>query len=147
VWAVVRVGIIMSVFAAGTVAAPNLKPPPKKDLRLLGEWEVERTGPAGKGERLTIRFTPDGKLKYDDGKSDPEWGWYKVDSGMDPPEIDFATPAIANPASKRKPYLGIYHLDGDTLTVFYAESPRPVFLTAAHWSEVKRLALKRVKKE
>jgi uncharacterized protein (TIGR03067 family) len=143
-------GFALLVPAAGSVAAPGLKPAPPKPSPLVGDWEpvpdAAPAKPAG-GPRLTVTFTPDGKLKYDDGRSDPEWGWYKADADTDPPRIDFATRAVAARPNTRKPYLGIYRLDGDVLTICCAEGDRPTAFEVPAGSKVMRFSYRRVKKD
>lgn len=147
---VLLVGLALSVSAAGSLAAPAPKAAPAKASPLVGDWEpVRGDGPAPPGApaRLTITFTPDGKLRYDQGREDPEWGWYKLDVSKDPPEIDFATPAVAARPNVRKPYLGLYKLDGDVLTIYCAEGARPAGLDAPAGSKVMRTSYRRVKKD
>jgi uncharacterized protein (TIGR03067 family) len=135
--------------AAGSFAAPGLKPPPPKASPLVGDWEPVRDGPPPPGApaRLTITFTPDGKLRYDQGRPDPEWGWYRADATKDPPQIDHATPAVAAHPDERKPYLGIYRLDGDVLTICCAEGERPSAFAAPAGSKVMVIRYRRVKKD
>jgi uncharacterized protein (TIGR03067 family) len=135
--------------AAAAVAAPNLKPPPPKAPPLDGDWEsVLNDGERkGGGRPVVVTFGPDGKLKMDDGRSAPDWGWYKVDAAKDPPQIDFKIPDVAGPAAERKPWLGVYKVDGDTLTIYFAVGTRPAGLAAPEGSDVTRLSYRRVKKD
>jgi uncharacterized protein (TIGR03067 family) len=140
-------GFALLVPAAGSVAAPGLKPAPAKPSPLVGVWEpVPDGGPPGPAG-LTVTFTADGRLKYDDGRADPEWGWYTADAGTDPPRIDFATRAVAARPNTRKPYLGIYRLDGDALTICCAEGDRPAAFEVPAGSKAMRLSYRRVKKD
>lgn len=140
--------LALSVSTSASLAAPAPKSAPAKASPLVGDWEPVRDplDPPG-APRLTITFTADGKLKYDQGRADPEWGWYKLDAGKDPPEIDFATPAVAAHPNKRKPYLGLYKLDGDVLTIYFAEGARPATPEAPAGSKVMRISYRRVKKD
>src|SRR4051794_22009618 len=110
----VWIGMAVLTTPAGLVAAPNLKPPPPKGPPLVGDWEPVRDGPVPPpaSPLRTITFTPDGKLRYDVGRAEPEWGWYKLDAAQDPPRIDYASPAVAAHPDKWKPSLGIYRVDG-----------------------------------
>jgi len=146
---ILGVGLALAVFAAGSAAAPGPKPPPPKGPPLVGDWEPVRDGPAPPGApaRLTITFTPDGKLKYDQGRGDAEWGWYKLDTTQDPPLIDHATPAVAAHPDTRKPYLGIYRVDGDILTICCSETARPTAFEARPGSGVMLIHYRRVKKD
>jgi uncharacterized protein (TIGR03067 family) len=96
---------------------------------------------------LVITYTPDGKVKYDQGRGEPEWGWYKLDPSKDPPWIDDATPAVAAHPDTRKPYLGIYRVDGDVLTICCAEGTRPTEFVAPAGSGVMLMRYRRVKKD
>jgi uncharacterized protein (TIGR03067 family) len=127
------------------LAAPLPKEPAKKEKEspLVGAW-VES---GERGSDLTITFTADGKLKFDDGKSAVEEGRYKVDDKKDPPEIDYITPARANPANGMPPLLGIYRIEKDILTLYLSERARPTKYEAPEGSGVMQLTLKRAKKE
>jgi len=146
-----RVALWLSPFLLASVAgaAPGLKPAPPKGPSLVGDWEPVRDGaaPPGGPARLVITYTTDGKLKYDQGRREPEWGWYKLDATNDPPWIDYATPAVAAHPDTRKPYLGIYRVDGDILTICCAEGSRPTEFAAPAGSGVMLMRYRRVKKD
>jgi uncharacterized protein (TIGR03067 family) len=132
----------LSLFGLFAAAAPAPREPAKKDSPVVGVW-VESRGELGD---LTITFTADGKLKFDDGKSPAEWGAYKVNDKGDPPEIDYVTPARSDPANGKPPLLGIYRVDKDTLTLYLSERTRPTNFDAPDGSGVMRLTLRRPEK-
>jgi uncharacterized protein (TIGR03067 family) len=116
------------VAALNLWSAPGANEPPKKEKEspVVGTWEIvpEKDSPTT-GERVTVTFTPEGKLIYQLGKGPAQEGSYRVDDTKDPPEIDIITPARANPANNLTPLLGIYKIEKDTLTVYAAEKQRP----------------------
>src|SRR5262245_44306537 len=133
----------LSLFGLLVAANDVPKEPPKKESPVIGVWIESRAF----GGDLKITFTADGKLKFDDGRSPVEEGSYKVNDKKDPPEIDFITPARANPANNKPPLLGIYRVEKDTLTLYLSERERPSKYEASRESGVMRLTLKRAKKE
>lgn len=146
----VAVWVGIAVLMATAAAAPNLKPPPPKAPPLVGDWEsVLNDGERKAGGRpVVVTFAPDGRLKMDDGRSAPDRGWYKVDAAKDPPQIDWAYPdRPAGRPVERKPWLGVYKLDGDTLTIYFALGTRPTGLAAPEGSDVMRVTYRRVKKD
>ena len=136
-------GMALSLFVPLATAAPALKEPPKKESPVVGVWIESRES----GGDLTITFTPDGKLTFNDGRSPAQQGSYTVNDKKDPPEIDYITPARANPANGKPPLLGIYRVEKDTLTLYLSERERPSKYEAAYGSGVMRLTLKRAKKD
>jgi|SRR5262245_53301671 len=133
------------------VAAPGPKDAPKKEPTIIGEW-ISQKGVAG-GMDLPIpqggmifHFTADGKLIAREpavGKSD-EGGSFKVDSKKDPPEIDLIPPAGRNQPTM----LGIYKLDGDTLTLcFQIGTERPTKFESPAGSMSIVMTFLRVKKD
>lgn|SRR5262245_15330863 len=136
------------------VAAPGPKDAPKKESTIVGEWVGEKavTGgmdlpvPAG---GITITFTADGVLTIvEGGRGQPKSGSYKADSKKDPPEVD-----LVPPADKKEPtVLGIYKLDGDTLTLCFdrgggGASARPTKFESPAGATTIVMTLKRAKKD
>jgi uncharacterized protein (TIGR03067 family) len=133
----------LCLFGLLAVAAPAPKKLANKKSPVLGVWIEARD----RGGELAITFTADGKLKFDDGRSPVEEGYYKVNDKKSLPEIDFITPARANPANGKPPLLGIYRIEKDTLTLYLSERQRPAKYEAPAGSGIMRLALKRGKKK
>jgi uncharacterized protein (TIGR03067 family) len=133
----------LSLFGLLAAAAPVLKEAPKKESPVVGVWIESRELDGD----LTITFTPDGKLIFDDGRSPAQEGSYRVNDKKDPPEIDYITPARANPANGKPPLLGIYRVEKDTLTLYLSERERPSKYEAPDGSGVMRLTLKRAEKK
>jgi uncharacterized protein (TIGR03067 family) len=111
----------------------------KEAPEVLGTWVRKREGKSD----LTLTFTTRGKVLWDEGKSPVEEGWYKIDPKADPPEIDLATPHQANPMNRLSPYLCIYSIEGDTLTLYMSEQERPTKYEAVRDSGVLRMKLRR----
>ena len=106
-----------------TVSAPALKDPPKKDNDLTGEWVAESTTSAGRmlavAGNLVYTFTPDGKwLIHRDGTelAAPNRG-FAYDPKPNPPTIDLMSNRTRPDTTGR---LGIYKVEGDTLTICVA---------------------------
>jgi len=133
------------------ISAPAPKDPPKKDVNIVGEWVVESQmsgwapikSPAG----LTFEFTSDGKwVIHRDragAKTAPPRN-YTVNSNTDPPTFDIVSQS-GSPLA-----LGIYKVEGDTLTICFAspaEEERPKTFESADGSRNMLIVLKRVKKK
>jgi len=139
-----RLSLLAASFAIVCLAAA---PFPKKSSQLEGAWlEYRDKGGPGGGDPLTITFKADGKLIFDDGKSPAETGSYKLYGKKDPPWIDFVTPARNNPGNGKPPLLGVYKLQGDTLTLYVAEKKRPTKCEAPEGSGIMALTLHRKKR-
>src|SRR5688500_2702547 len=98
------------------VAAPAKKDDPKKVASLEGEWTADRWVEGGREQVRPIWFKlgPDGKFAVRAGdRKNPEEGSYKADAKKDPAEIDILPPV----GKTNPPTLGIYKVDGDTLTL------------------------------
>ena len=130
--------------------APAKKEDPKKAASLEGEWTADRWVEGGR-ERVRpiwFKFGPDGKFAVREGdRKNPEEGSYKADVRKDPAEIDIHPPeGRTNP-----PILGIYNVEGDTLTLCVAkggsDSQRPAKFESPDGSRVAVFTLKRVKKD
>lgn len=141
---------------AVTLAAPAPKEPPKKESSIVGEWVGEKLVIGGKemplakglkGVRFT--FTEDGKFTVQNESETPETGTYKVDPKKDPAEIDLVQPL----GTKNGPTLGVYRIEGDTLTMCFAFTlagpkapPRPAKLESPADSDIMLMTFKRAKK-
>ena len=109
------------------VGAPAKKDaPPKDPPSLVGEWVGESGTRDGKPDNppagTSLTFTADGKVHFKEGaKGKPEEGTYKADAKKNPAEID-----ISPPDAKGETILGIYKIEGDTLTLcFHMGGERP----------------------
>jgi uncharacterized protein (TIGR03067 family) len=137
------------------VSAPALKDPPKKDAAIVGEWVPESVAigrkkaqhtvtPAG----LTYLFTGDGKWvtqREDDLAKFAPPRDYKLDPKTNPPSID----VTGGPAAA-KPLVGIYMVEGDTLTICFAgpgDEERPKSFEPPEGSRFMKMVLKRAKKK
>jgi uncharacterized protein (TIGR03067 family) len=134
-----------------SVGAPGKDPAAKDPPSLVGEWVGEKAVAGGK-ERpvpeggITFTFAADGKLTVKEGKRDKnDTGTYKADPKKAPAEVD-----IIPPEDKKEPtVLGIYKLDGDTLTLCFGrgkEGSRPTKFESPEGSQTIVITLKRVKK-
>jgi uncharacterized protein (TIGR03067 family) len=132
------------------VGAPGKKDPPAKDPpSLVGEWAGESGLRGGKPENpppgTTLTFTADGKVKFKEGNNErAEEGTYKADPKKSPAEID-----IVPPDNEKGPtILGIYRIEGDTLTLcFSMGGDRPREFASPAGSQVMLITCKRAKKE
>jgi uncharacterized protein (TIGR03067 family) len=134
-----------------TVAAPGPKDPPKKDVDpLLGQWVGEKAETGGMPlpvpvGGMSMEFKPDGKLVMTDGGKPPEEAGYKADPKKDPHEIDVVPPAAGG---KVMTMLGIYKVDGDSLTLCLAAAgERPTKFESAAGQATILLTFKRAKKK
>jgi uncharacterized protein (TIGR03067 family) len=133
------------------VVAPGPKDDPKKAATIVGKWAVEKMTVGGKDPgtpsgAIGLEFIADGTLLSRLGTDNPKSSTYKVDPKKDPAEIDI----IAAAGVKRPPSLGIYKLDGDTLTLCFDQEPgaaRPKAFESPAGTIVMVWTLKRVKKE
>ena len=132
------------------VAAPTKKdPPPKEPPTLVGEWAAESALRGGQPDLpdsgLTITFTADGKVSFKELKGDrADESSYKTDPKKNPAEIDLIPP----PAEREPTMLGIYKVDGDTLTLcFTAKGERPKEFASPAGSKIVLITCKRAKKD
>jgi uncharacterized protein (TIGR03067 family) len=135
---------------AVAVAAPAAKDAPKKEPpSLVGEWAAESGVQGGKPDNpppgTTITFTADGKAIMKEGKRERgEDATYKSDPKKNPSEIDLMPPS----ADKGPNILGIYKIEGDTLTMCISmEGERPKEFASPAGSRVMLITCKRVKKD
>ena len=131
------------------VGAPGPKDPPKKDVNpLLGAWVGEKAETGGMPlpvGGMTMEFKPGGKVVMADGGKPPEEGGYTADPKKDPPEIDLTAPAAGG---KAVTMLGIYKVEGDTLTLCLAAvGGRPTKFESAAGQATLLLTFKRAKKK
>src|SRR5215213_5591308 len=138
------------VALAVAVGAPGLKDDPKKAASLEGEWAAEKFVEGGRERDRPIRFTfgPDGKFGVREGSREKaEEGSYQADPKKDPAEVDILPPA----GKTAPPILGIYKVEGDTLTLCVAkggpDARRPAKFESPAGSRVSLFTLKRVKKK
>jgi len=134
------------------VGAPGVKDPPKKEESIIGEWVGESMVRGGKVRPvpeggITFKFTAEGKLIVNEGgRGEREVGTFKVDSKKNPAELDLTPP----PEKSDKPVLGIYKLDGDTLTICVSDDDgavRPNKFESPDGTRIMLMTLKRAKKD
>lgn len=136
-----------------SLGAPAPKEAPKEKPTIVGEWAGQSAVVGGKSQPVpeggvTFTFTADGKVQVREGnKGAPDEGTYTLAPDKDPAEIDLMPP----PTKKDPPALGIYKLDGDTLTLcFHRGDPtkagRPKKFESPDGSDAIVITLKRVKK-
>jgi uncharacterized protein (TIGR03067 family) len=133
------------------VGAPGKDPTGKDPPSIVGEWVGEKAVAGGKEQPvpaggITFTFTADGKMTVKEGSRDKsDTGTYKTDAKKEPAEID-----IIPPEDKKEPtVLGIYKLDGETLTLCFGrgkEGSRPTKFESAEGSQTIVITLKRAKK-
>jgi uncharacterized protein (TIGR03067 family) len=140
-----------TLILALAVGAPAPKAEAKKDPpTVIGKWVPESAIQGGKPDNpppgTAIEFTADGKFIATEGPAGkPEEGTYKTDPKKDPAEIDLTEPGGGG---RGGPILGIYMLDGDTMTlVISMEGTRPTAFESPAGSKVMLIVLKRVKKD
>ena len=138
--------VLFSVALA--VAAPGDKEAPKKETpTLVGEWDGEKAVKGGK-ERpvpeggVTVIFKADGKVIFKEGNKPEEEGSYKADAKKDPAEIELSPP-------RQRAQLGIYKIEGDTLTICLAgknSTDPPTKFESPEGTDFTLITLKRIKK-
>jgi RNA polymerase sigma factor (sigma-70 family) len=156
---VTAAALALTVAAAGTVVwvrqALAEKPPaavkeeaPKDEGKIVGTWAYVSVEVGGqkvpeeevKGAKLV--FAAEGKFTADKGKGKKMTGTYRLGPAKSPKEITTTT-------DDGKTHLGIYKLDGDTLTVCMPEedgAARPTELVSKVGTRVVLVVLKREKK-
>lgn len=137
-----------------TLGAPALKEPPKKDAGIVGEWVLESSSFGGKADKIAgdnrYEFTADGKwlirLNRAEVKALPRQ--FKVDAKANPATIDVTFLKPDGGALQQPAILGIYKIEGDTLTICYAPgSERPTSFEPAGGARAAVIVLKRAKKK
>lgn len=134
-----------------TLGAPGPKDPPTKDADpLLGKWtglKAEAAGtplPVPPGG-VSMEFRAGGAWVTEEGGKAPEEGGYTADRTKDPHEIDLTQPAAGGKAMK---VLGIYKVEGDTLTLCLAAAGgRPTKFESAAGQATVLMTFKRAKKK
>jgi uncharacterized protein (TIGR03067 family) len=127
--------IVLAGFAADT------------DLdKLQGTWEAQRIVSRGKEvapEKGTLTFVIKGdtvkRFVMDVDRNDP--ATIKVDATAKPARIDLTSTKPGDPK-----LLGIYEIDGDTLTLCFSPTKRPEKFESAEDGDHTLIVLKRVKK-
>jgi uncharacterized protein (TIGR03067 family) len=116
----------------------------KDEKAILGTWTVESYQEGGQKaakeviETLSVVFSADGKMKAIQGEKEQELTW-KLDPGKKPKQF-----SVTN--DKGREVLGIYKLDGDTLTVCWARGgDRPDEFASKKGTSVVLQVLKRQK--
>jgi uncharacterized protein (TIGR03067 family) len=109
--------------------------------KIQGTWTLvseESGGKRPEKEKLKkVQWVFEGdKYKVAGGKA--AWGRFKLDPGQDPKTIDLTDP-------KGREGLGIYKLEGDTLTVSHAKGERPTEFTTKEGDKHVVVVFKRVK--
>jgi uncharacterized protein (TIGR03067 family) len=131
-------------------SAPAPKDAPKNESTIVGEWVVDSMtlgGLAGLKSPAGVKyeFTGDGHWLIHRGGGEARIEReYKLDSKTDPPSID-----VSEGIAKPRVTLGIYRLEGNTLTLCFAgtgEADRPKTFESPAGSRVLLLVLKKVKK-
>jgi len=135
-----------------TIGAPALKDPPAKAPNIVGEWDVESVTvngmPSGIKGGTKYTFTADGKWLIErSGKPivGPDRG-FKTDPKASPPKVDL----ISSTAAAGTLLLGIYKVEGDTLTICGRRGndvERPTSFDDSEGSGTTVYVLKRAKKE
>jgi uncharacterized protein (TIGR03067 family) len=135
------------------VGAPHLKDTEKAPT-IVGEWEVETITTNGRksavGNGLRYTFTADGKwLIHRDGKeTSPTINrGFTADAKPNPATVDLTTSRPGGPENR---LIGIYKVDGDTLTICGTRAKgadRPTRFEAPEGSGNTMYVLKRARKE
>jgi len=120
---VLWLGLALSPFAAGSMAAPALKPsPPSPPPPIVGTWACDGKTSGGTTEPapdLVYEFTTGGTLRVRvDGRpaTDQE---YRTDTTVQPAQIDWLT------TGTRVHMRGVFQVDGDRLTVCWHDGGQP----------------------
>jgi uncharacterized protein (TIGR03067 family) len=138
-----------SLFAALalSVGAPAAKDGKNDPPSLVGVWVAEKGTTGGEewaiaAGSMTIEFTTDGKLNIQEGSKRSGLLDCRTDPKRSPAEIDFVAP----PKAKCLNMVGIYQVDGDTLTLCPGPGgKRPTRFKSAAGSDVMLLTPKRPK--
>ncbi|MSR54003.1 MAG: TIGR03067 domain-containing protein [Gemmataceae bacterium] len=132
-----------------SVGAPAGKEAPKKEApSIVGEWHGEKAVGGGK-ERpvpsggIVFTFSADGMFKVKEGANEkPDTAKYKIDAKKSPAEIDME-------AGAKGSILGIFKIDGDTLTICITggkDGERPTKFESLEGSRTMLMTFKRAKK-
>ena len=130
------------------VGAPLEKDAKKDAPSIVGEWKAEKLVIGGQDVSppeggVAVTFTADGKVQLvEKGREKEDPGTYKVDAKKNPAEIELTPP-------KEGKHLGIYKIDGDTLTICLSDpksTERPTKFESPDGSKLMLFTLKRAKK-
>ncbi len=138
---------------AVAIAAPAVKDKPKAEPpSIVGEWDGvkavsggrEKPVPAG---GIVFVFAKDGTLTVtESGRNGPGALSYELDAKKSPAQIDLTPPA----GKADSPMLGIFKIEGDTLTMCLADgkdSTRPTQFESPAGTHSILMTLKRAKKK
>jgi len=141
----VCVAVAVSVVGARQALADK-KETPKDEEKILGTWalmsyeEGGRNAPQEAIKEAKVIIAADGKMTVKHGDGKVVEGTYKLGPAKKPKEFSFTN-------DKGQTKLGIYKLDGDTLTVCYDRSGgRPAEFASKEGTTVVLQVLKREKK-
>jgi uncharacterized protein (TIGR03067 family) len=148
-----NVALLLSV-ALG-VSAPKLKHLPKTDTGIVGQWVLESSTFGGKAAKiandLRYEFTADGQwiIRREGAEVKALPRTFKVDAKANPATIDVTYQKPDGGPAQQPGMLGIYKIEGDTLTICYApgSADRPTTFDPADGARVAVLVLKRAKKK
>jgi uncharacterized protein (TIGR03067 family) len=140
-----RIGMVL---ACGLALAVNLAAEEKSDQdKLQGKWKIE-SGMQG-GKPLPDDVVKTGIIEFDGNKIKST---VKVDGADRTDEMTFKLDSTKKPKAidvdmKGKPGLGIYKLDGDTLTICHGEDgdPRPTEFESKEGTKTVVVVMKRSK--
>lgn len=142
----------MLLVLAMALSAPALKEKANSG-DIVGEWTLESSSLGGKAvpvampDNLTYQFTADGKwiIKSADGKASASARDFTLNPKADPPTIDVPVPKAGVLATRTM--LGIWKVDGDTLTICFTagDGERPKNFAPADGARTIVMVLKRVK--
>jgi uncharacterized protein (TIGR03067 family) len=139
-------GFALGASAAGSVAAPALKPPPPNaQPPIVGTWVCDAKTAGGTPEPvpdLVYEFAADGALRVRvDGRPAPDQQ-YRTDTMAQPAQIDWLT------RGTRVLMPGVFRVDGDRLTVCWndaGQGRRPAALESPPKTATLLLTFKRVR--
>jgi uncharacterized protein (TIGR03067 family) len=139
------------------VAAPNLKEPPKRVPEIVGQWVVESVSlggsvPAPAPVETVFEFTASGQwlIKREGVLDKSSSREVQYDAEASPPTIDGIHPqAAAGNGGRSRNFLGIYKVDGDTLTICFGgpNEQRPTKFESEDGSRVVLMTFTRAKKK
>ncbi|HZY84580.1 MAG TPA: sigma-70 family RNA polymerase sigma factor, partial [Gemmataceae bacterium] len=142
---VVGIGVCARLALADKPAAAGKDEAAKDEEKILGTWalvsyaEGGEKAPEAKIRGAQVTFTADGKMTVKQGEQEQEFT-YKLSPAQKPKEFSGTN-------AQGRTVLGIYKLDGDTLTVCYDRGgDRPAEFASNEGTKVVLEVLKRVKK-
>ena len=147
----------MMLGLAIAIGAPAIKdPPPKKDAGIYGEWVVQTMMMGGKQNakppaEMIYQFTPEGQwlIRREGATAKSVPRDIKVDAKASPATINVVYPQPAAGGAAPRGMLGIYKIDGDTLTLCFSPGggERPTAFESPDGARVMLMTLKRAKKK